>query len=223
MMRGDSFRIKGMKVLAEDKSDSRFEKARKNYEKAIGYYNESILYDERGNPEVFYKLGETYMLLEPPDLKNARSAFKNGLDQLKKGFLAHGLKSEAYSETTSNDLSYLNIGGVKHTSTDYNEREFSKRRDLYAQMHAGMGVVNFLKGVETGESGYFAKAMEFFDVGESISSKLKKPEVASLETLWDFLNLSELVHPVAITHIKGTTSELSSESCSGQGNEDTRE
>ena len=198
MVRGDSYRIQGMKILSEDKTDGRFDKARNSYKKAIDYYNESVLYDERGNPEVYYKLGETYLLMAPPDLRRAKNAFSSGISQMGKSFAAHNLKSEAYSETTSLEITYLNIGSVKYKQTTYGERRYKAVKSMYGQLHAGMGLVFFLKGIASGDTSRFAHSMEYFDISEGIAPELKKPEVASLDGLWNYLDLSELVHPIPV-------------------------
>jgi tetratricopeptide (TPR) repeat protein len=198
MVRGDSHRIQGMKILAEDTSDSRFDKARKSYKRAIDYYKESTMYDESGNPEVYYKLGETYLLMEPPDLVAAQGAFSTGARQIQKVLVSNDLKSEDCTETTSKNITYLNLVEVKYTQTNLRMDQFTNLKTLYSQMHAGMGLVAFLNGVAQGDTSFFGLAMEYFDIGESMAPALKKPAVASLDSLWDLLDLSEVVHPVPI-------------------------
>ena len=187
-----------MKVLAEDTSNTRFAKARKSYKRAIEYYKESILYDEQGNPEVYHKLGETHLLMEPPALRKAKTAFKRGIDEIGLILQSKDLKSEDCTETTSKNITYLHLVDVNYSQTSMNESKYLEIKRLYSQMHAGMGLVSFLEGVSSGDESCFGVAMEYFDLGEAMGPKLRKPPVASLDSLWDLLDLSEVVNPVPV-------------------------
>ena len=79
----DSQRIKATKVLLYDSSKDRFSNSEKLYKKAIDNYNESLLYDETGNPSVFHKKGFTLLMLPSPDVGGAEGSFRDGVRVLK--------------------------------------------------------------------------------------------------------------------------------------------
>jgi hypothetical protein len=89
----DSQRIKAMKLLTYDSSKDRFANARKLYVKAIDNYNESIMYDDAGNPMVYHKLGFAQLLLDPPDIGNAEQAFLRGI-RIKRGAIDQAIQAQ---------------------------------------------------------------------------------------------------------------------------------
>ena len=178
---GDSNRIKGMKILAYDKTQKRFRRARSHYKSALQYYEDSILYDELGNPEVYYKAGETCLLLNPPNLRTAASFFKDGLKAMRKIFDKKGVTSVGKVEKTSSGIEYVIV----------------KDRD-YAQLHAGMGLVNYLKGVATQNNARFGKAIEYLEIADQSAPPSRVSESGFISQIMDWFNLRELVTPTPI-------------------------
>lgn len=178
---GDSHRIKGMKILSYDKTQKRFRNARDQYKTAIQYYDDSILYDEMGNPEVYFKCGETHLLLDPPDLDNAQGRFEDGLKAMRKSFDMKGITSADRVETTSSGLQWVNTKDA-----------------TYAQLHGGLGMLYYLRGVLTQDQTFFGKAMEALEIADTVSPRALKSETGFMDKVLDWFDLTELITPTPI-------------------------
>ncbi len=175
---GDSNRIKGMKILAYDKTQKRFRRARSHYKSALQYYEDSILYDELGNPEVYFKAGETCLLLNPPKLNDAAGRFKQGLEAMRKVFDKKGLTSADKIETTSSGIQYVIV-----------------RDKVYAQLHAGLGLVHYLKGIAERDESRFGKAVEYLEIADQAEPPHRKSDAGFIDQVMDWIDLTELVTP----------------------------
>ena len=160
---GDSHRIRGAKVLEYDTSETRFRTAQDAYKRAIEYYKDSLLYDQVGNPDVYYKIGYTYLQLSPPDLDNAKVQFEAGLKMKRE-------KADKESRTDS-----LN------SSTD----------EDFSQMNAGMGTVLFWNAIATKKEELFEDALKFYATAEATTVHPLASQGGFFEKVLDYLNLIE--------------------------------
>ncbi len=186
---GDSLRIKGMKILATERTRKRFKEARECFRRALSYYDDSILYDPTGNPEVYYKYGFTYLLLDPPDTRSAKAKFEQGADVIKKNAIAEGRVSEGDTEKTSSGIEYLEYGDPDHN---------------YPMMFSGLGYTTFLEAVASDKDEDFDKAIDYTRVAmhlEELANKARpmspaaKKVMGYIDRFMDWLNLRELVSP----------------------------
>jgi len=182
---GDSHRIKGMKTLAYDKTQKRFASARKSYKRALEYYDDSVLYDEMGNPEVFFKAGETCLLLNPPRINDAETQFKWGLSVMRKKFDIENVTSADSIEITSSGIQFINVDNA-----------------VYSQLHAGMGLASFLRGIKEHEVGRFDIALEYLEIADETAKGYKGGDTGFVSKILDWFNLSEIVTPTPVAVLR---------------------
>ena len=194
----DSQRIKAMKLLAFETAKERFDTAKKLYLKAIENYNESILYDDVGNPSVFHKKGFTLLLLPEPDLHSAENSFKDGI-RLKKNKVQQEAQQSPpppKDETTpapfkkdKQDLTETDKapqsptkptdpGAEARTDEEIQldndlglAEEFTRKDEDFALMNCGLGLVHFMRGVREikKEEEEFRVAIKYFRYADKLS------------------------------------------------------
>lgn len=160
---GDSHRIRGAKILEYDTTDKRFRNAQDAYRRAIDYYRDSLLYDQHGNMDIYYKFGYTALQLSPPDLEMARAQFEAGL-KIK--------REKADKEGRTDQLA---------TTTD----------EDYSQINSGVGTVTFWTSIATKKEELLEEALKFYGVAEATTSHPLQHSGGVFDKMLDSLNLIE--------------------------------
>ena len=213
---GDSKRIAGLKMLSYDTQATRFKTAQKTFNTAIGYYKDSILYDEISNPEVYHRMGFTYLLLIPETTRDgksyrssARSYFIKGLKMLRRGYDQSGsartaemiqLENEVRQELQITD----DIDGTTPVPDSEDSGElghddfFQFTDDNYARNHAGLGELAFLEAITNRAETSYKTALFHFKLAERASSrKGRKAGSRNLTAkILNFFNLEEITQDV---------------------------
>lgn len=210
---GDSKRIAALKLLSYDTQESRFVTAQKLFRTAIGYYKESILYDERSNPQVYYRQGFTYLMLTPADAyedtqnrRAAAGAFLKGLDTIRRNF------DEAKTGETSEMIQIehdvrteLQIKSDIPGATPVPEGEEGSIEAIaeftdenYARMHAGLGQSAFLDAVGKNAEDSYKLALYHFTLAHRTSSRrARRGKQGSLKNkVMNFFNLAEIMEDI---------------------------
>lgn len=217
---GDSKRIAGLKVLSYSTALSRFETAQRSFKGAIEYYKDSILYDDASNPDVYPKLGLTYLMLVPADryedetLKgNARSAFISGLNILrrtmdaersKRGLVPAMIRLEqevrAELQITDDIEGAAQVPPVKpgEPAAEVDDSAADFFDEDYARLHAGLGQLTFLEAIQSRREKSYKVALFHYKLAERAGKKGRKPTGAAgfMDKVADVFNLSEIVDRV---------------------------
>ncbi|MBI4868409.1 MAG: tetratricopeptide repeat protein [Candidatus Wallbacteria bacterium] len=165
---GDSHRIHGAKILEYDTTADRFRKAQESYKRALQYYQDSLLYDQVGNLDLYHKYGFTYLQLSPPDLDNARKQFEEGLK----------VKREKADKAGTTD--------TLATTAD----------EDYSQMNAGMGTVVFWTAIATKQEEKLEEALKYYASSEATSTHVTAKHGGFFDKAMDWMNLREFLTPV---------------------------
>lgn len=205
---GDSKRIAGLKLLSFDTQANRFDRAQAAFHTALGYYQESILYDELSNPEVYHKQGFTNLMIvgETPYKQKklrsaARKAFLNGLKKLR--FLADQQRSNRTAEMLQAEAEVRQELGIKTdllglTPIPEGEEEladdFSVFQDAdYARCHAGLGEITFLEAISSrDELGYKAALFHYMLADRTTPKRARGGKRSFTARVLDFFNLEEI-------------------------------
>lgn len=167
---GDSHRIRATKLLARDTAPDRFEKAQAAYEKAIEYYRDSLVYDDRGNPSVYHKAGFTYLQLDPPQLDKAKKIFEKGIE-IKTDIAEKEGRRDRIDETLDED---------------------------YSRYKAGLGTVLFLTGIRTKDASLLDKALSEYTIADNTAKGSSLGAGGMFDSLLDRFNLREILTPVPV-------------------------
>lgn len=210
---GDSKRIAGLKLLSYDTRADRFERAQKAFKGAIGYYNDSILYDELSNLDVYHKKGYTH-LMQPANDKyelykrrtNARSAFLTGLNRIrqmadieKKTQLIVGLEQEVRVELQMNG-EYEGVIPVPEEMGDEQSDELLAfySDENYARCHAGLGQMAFLDAISERTDAKYKLALFHYELAARATAHRRggSTKKSPLDRVLDFFNLHEIYEKV---------------------------
>jgi tetratricopeptide (TPR) repeat protein len=214
---GDSKRIAALKLLSYDTKESRFLTAQKRFRTAIGYYKDSILYDEFSNPEVYYRRGFTYLMLTPADVyedaenrRAARNSFLAGLDIIRGNYdrekgnqtsemiqLEQDVRRELQVTQDIAGLTPVPKGDSKDSGDDSDDYlDFSDEN--YARLHAGLGQVDFLEAVGNNKDTSYKVALFHFLLADRASKRRRRRSgKPSLKTrIMNFFNLEEIMEDI---------------------------
>lgn len=213
---GDSKRIAGLKLLSFNTAANRFETAQKFFHTAIGYYNDSLLYDELSNPEVYHRAGFTYLLRIPQTQKEskeyrkaARKFFLNGLAKLRRQYDQAGSERTAEMIQLEQEVRQeLQITGDIDGTTPVPDAEDSGEAVVddffqfadpnYARCHAGLGQLSFLEAITDRAEASYKTALFHFKLAERASGRGRKQAGARNLTakILNFFNLEEITQDV---------------------------
>lgn len=211
---GDSKRISALKLLSFDTQASRFKTAQKGFQTGIGYYKDSILYDEVSNPEVYYKQGFTYLMLTPESRRDerefkaaAQGAFLGGLNQIRQAYDREKSNKTAemvrLEQEVRQELQITeDIPGDTAVPADDKAQEVDDVSEFfdetYARLHAGLGQVAFLEAISQRQETSYKVALYHYKLAERASTRRgrKEGKRSMMAKLLNFFNLEEIVEEI---------------------------
>ena len=208
----DSQRIRANKLLGADNDRQRFARSQKLYKNALENYEESLLYDETGNPEVFHKFGFTFLLQDPPNLDAAKGMFQKGIKIYGDSWTQYRLKQD--KSETKEDISgdaYEITKRIRRIAAQTKEDQYldailgledPRPKDDFALTLSGIGLVYFLDGIKNrvsvleAEDKTFALAIKYLEAAEKFAAhKRAKAADSFLDKLRDYFDLFEIIEP----------------------------